>query len=191
MTRMRSCEGGGSGGRKEQKMALLFFTVTKFIPSVGWRSLGRLQTRERLLIKSSSLSTCGQRSSSNACSSKMNMEPERLFLQSLCWTELESESRIGKCYTWLFLFSFLFLFLFVGVWRKTALSHFHSGLNNYCTSEGSRRILAETARLIAFFSTFRGNISCSVSMFKPVIIKIRGDGRVCHIWISSVWEVLP
>jgi len=28
-------------------------------------------------------------------------------------------------------------------------------------------------------------------MFKPVIISIRADGRVCHIWISTVWEVLP
>lgn len=96
MTRKRSYEGGGSGGRKEQKMALLFFTVAKFIPSAGWRSLVWLQTRERLLIKSSSLSTCGQRSSSNARSSKMNMEPERLFLQALCWMELESEKQNRK-----------------------------------------------------------------------------------------------
>lgn len=153
MTRKRSCEGGGSGGRKEQKMALLFFTVAKFIPSAGWRSLGWLQTRERFLIKSSSLSTCGQRSSSNARSSKMNMEPERLFFQSLCWTELESEKQNRKV---LHRAVSLFFFFF-GVRRKKALSHFHSGLNNYCTSEGSRGILAESARLIAFSST------CSLS----------------------------
>lgn len=130
MTRKRSCKGEGIGGRKKQKMALLFFTVAKFIPSAGWRSLGRLQTRERLLIKSSSLSTCGQRSSSNARSSKMNMEPERLFLRSLCWTELESEKQNRKV-----LHRAVSLFFFVGVRRKKALSHFHSGLNNYCTSD--------------------------------------------------------
>lgn len=145
MTRKRSCEGGGSGGRKEQKMALLFFTVAKFIPSAGWRSLGWLQTRERLLIKSSSLSTCGQRSSSNARSSKMNMEPEWLFLHPLCWMELESEKQNRKV-----LHRPVFLFFVVGVRRKKALSHFHSGLNNYCTSEGSTGILAESARLARF-----------------------------------------